>query len=162
MLGGIKEPTTLLPASKSTSPTQTKRKATSSSSTMTITTPKTLQSSTSTPTAIKSSSTTFRPFLGVRVIEEVEQDVFEEPSNKSTTLEATTIMQSSTIFKASNEYVKSRKEFTTTRKPIPVVQNAVPLLNVIEEKTTYVPTWRRTPSTTRVWVWSDNSNLNVV
>lgn len=122
-----------------------------------------------------SPTTTFMPFLGVKVVEEMEHDVFEGPSTKAvsipqtqpsriqnspttikttrlSTVISTTTQQPSTkkFFKSQTEKLSSgRKEFTvvsatTTRKPIPIVQNAVPLFNPSAEKTTYVPTWRRT------------------
>jgi hypothetical protein len=129
------------------------------------------QTSSSTTTRPETTTTTFMPFLGVRVIEEMEQDIFESPSSSSPfiqrvqtakripTTSTTTTQQPSTkkFFKLQTEKLSSgRREFTvsattTTQKPIPIVQNAVPLFNANNlEKTTYVPTWRRTPTTIRV------------
>jgi hypothetical protein len=108
--------------------------------------------------------TTFKPFLGVKVVEEMEPDVFEDPSSKSSLQRSTTQIQpkattqqpsTKKVFKSLTEKLSSaRREFTTpsapTRKTFPVVQNAVPLFNASDEKTTYVPTWRRTKTTVKL------------
>ncbi|KAI6229188.1 hypothetical protein M3Y95_00504900 [Aphelenchoides besseyi] len=144
-------------------------------------------------------TTTKRTFLGVRVVESMEHDVFEDarslsiaalhrakPSRRPLPLVSTAPTTTTTAFSSTKKLFKSatekvwtptgRREFTMTtptpqsqsssttsaapqpstrglRSRIPVVQNAVPIfagnINVDKpsELTTYVPTWRRTPTT---------------
>ena len=110
-------------------------------------------------------TTTFMPFLGVRVVDEMGGDVFENPNAAQSIAKNSTInsvrlnlqrQPTKKAFKPQTEKLPiARGEFTSaktsttppsTRKPLPTVQNAVPVYSEEPdvEKTTYVPTWRRT------------------